>query len=256
MKLRRFREIDRELARVGVDRAVMFDVGGVWRRRHWRSGRVTLKEYDSELIWTGSVDDALAKLAVIPEEAGEEYLWRTLCPREAEAYYRDQNEWWAQTQRLEQELKRVDASAEFADGGAIVRVARSTGDPAGRTCAIFESVATRKNPYEGWAEFDELERWSGSADEAMALLSEVQDGAGIVALWRAFKSDIAETPSVRQEARRRSEEYALRRELQRLGITNEMPRIDFRSHLAKGDAPIEWVAMDWRPRKESFEEAA
>jgi hypothetical protein len=246
-KLGGFRQVSRELRRIGVPR---FDgISGVSMRRHRRKGRVTFEE--DELSWNGTVEETLDLLQAIPDNAQAEGFWRAVCPQAADAHYREVHEWYEDQHRLEQELRRVDVTWLPQGGGVDVLVGHPADAQGPRPCRVNEAIVVAINPDTPETAVKPVERWSGTVDEASSLLAQLPDGAGLLAFWRVFAPDLADEPRVMLDEARRVEGRALAGELERLRASDikRGRRVDFRSRIGTLGEPLTWIAYDevWGP---------
>jgi hypothetical protein len=204
--------------------------------------------------WKGPVEDALARLALVEDDAHIEGFWRALDPEKADRFYRERDAEIAIDNRLKAELERVGAVGAFFGGGAEAYLGnpyREDSEAYDRgSCYVYQKILSELDPDLPSAETTMVEQWSGSPDEAFKPLARLPDDAGLIAFCRLFNPGVAEEPRIALEEARRVEDRALEHEVERLRVRpvgvalSNARRIDFRSSLGTPGQPLAWTAYD------------
>jgi hypothetical protein len=199
----KLRELKRQLERVGVKPPLSGQVV-CGRRSLTRPGHVILfrpedsidrqgrKEAGlSKLRWEGPIDDALARVAALPDSSiplgGEEdwrRFWRAFCPDAAEARFGAEDEWQRLRSGIERELGRLGVPAGF-DGAVWVMLDRPGGAGTSWVATVSQANAAgqraRLAPKVG-----EPLKWVGDATDCLSRLERLPDGATVEQVWHAI----------------------------------------------------------------------
>jgi hypothetical protein len=199
----KLKELRQELRRVGVKPPMTGQI--VWARRSLIQPRhvILFQPEDSldrrgrkrdglaKLRWKGRIDDALSRLAAMPNSSillgGEEdwrRFWREFCPDAAEERFGAEDESQRLRRGIERELTRLGVPAGY-DGAVWVMLDRPGGAGTPWIATVSqENMAgqrARLAPHVG-----EALKWVGEARGCLSRLERLPDGAAVEQVWHTI----------------------------------------------------------------------